>query len=274
MSTARIATIHFAPVSAERSRYRGYYSLPACRLNAEPFIYEVPDMMEHNKGPYNFGAQQPDIFETIQGMDIAQDIVNQWTVGGIGMTPDCRPGIWVVRERLPLMEKDHNGKFVAVLNAHKQQIFRPSTPEETRAMWEEDVAQNRRADRAYAEWCYREGNAIAGDLRRIQFIPEVYKLAARQYGMKAEHWTPEGAALESMACESCTRIVAKATIYCPHCHQPANRLRAAQFTVEAEQMVQAEQTRVREAKKLAKEAEKLAAAARGEQPEQTYSVAG
>jgi len=257
MASAKVASVHYCPLDAERSRYRGYYSIPACKLNADPVVYEVPDMLEHNKGPYNFGSQQPDIFVTITGYEIAVDIVSQWTVGGMGMTPDCRPGIWVVRERLPVMEKDQNGKLVAVLNAHKQQVFRSATPEETKAMWEEDVIANRRADRAYAEWCYREGNAIAGDLRRIQFIPPAYRLAARQYGMKSEHWTTQGEALESVQCESCTRVVAKATVWCPFCHKAANRLRAAQWQVEQDAMVQEEQTKAREARKAAKEAEKL-----------------
>ncbi len=256
MSTARVATIHFSPVKAERARYGGYYALPSRPLNAEPLVLEISDMVEREKGPYNHGSQQPDIYNDILAYDIAVDIVSEWSKNGVGMNPLCHPGVWVVRDRLPVMEFDKNGREVAVLDARQRQIFRSATPEEAKAMWDEDTLANRRADRAYAEWCYREGNAIAADLRRVQFIPEVYKLAARQYGMKAEHWTPEGAALESMACESCTKVVAKQTIYCPWCHQPANRLRAAQWTVENDALVQQEQTRAREAKKAAKEAEK------------------
>lgn len=217
----RVASIHFAPVKAERSIYGGYYALPAVPLAGDPAIIEVADRVQHDEGPITSGPgggrRQP-LHYAVYGHEIAADIVGQWTSNSLGMTPDSHPGIWVVRDAIHATRIDQNGDEIALLDGFNKQVFRPATPEEAKRMWTEDVANARRADRAYAEWCYIKGNEIASDARMIQFVSRNYKLAARQYGLEAD-WLREGAELEVRPCISCTRVISKRAIVCPLCQQ-------------------------------------------------------
>lgn len=229
----RVASIHFAPVEAERSIYGGYYKMPIVPLGTAPEILIVTDKVQRDEGSISLGpggGKRAQLRYHVDSYDIAVCIVNQWTLNGYGMTPQRHPGIWIVRERLPETQIV-DGKEQFVMDGFGKQVFRAATKEEAAAMWLEDLAANKLADRAYAEWCFVDGNRIASDARNIQFIPENYKRAARHYGLQAE-WLKEGAALMVAPCPRCTKIISQHAIICPQCNEPVDLQRYAMWEAE------------------------------------------
>lgn len=233
--TARVASIHFAAVKADRSIYGGMYNMPAVPLGGFPMVIEIEDKVQRDEGPISLGSgsgKRAQLRYHVDGFDIATDIVSEWSTSGLGMTPAAHPGIWVVRERLPVTKIDPDTrKEEYVMDGFGHQVFRPATSDEAKAMWDEDLAAAKQADRRYAEWCYIDGNRIASDARLIQFIPENYKRAARQYGLQAD-WLKEGAALLVKPCPSCTKIISQSAMVCPHCNEPVDLPRYAAWEAE------------------------------------------
>jgi hypothetical protein len=218
MAAALIASIFFAPVRAERI-YGGPYEIPAVPPGADPVLLQVQDRVQIEEGPYTLGhgGRRQKNRHLVSGESIARDIVNEWTGNGLGMTPQCRPGIWVVRDRIPLLLD--NG--VPATDADGYGTWRPATEEERLAMWEEDLIAARIADHAYANMLFLAGNAMAEDPRLIPFVPKNARLAARQYGMTAE-WLKENAALNVRPCPFCTKIISSGAIKCPSCSEIVN----------------------------------------------------
>lgn len=229
----RVASIHFAPVTANRN-YRGNaYQIPAVPLNADAVILECNDLMQYDEGPVSTGpgnGRRQQLRDEVLGEDIARCLVIQWTEFGRGMTPDAKPGIWVVRDRIPVMREEKDGSLVPVKDFRGKQEFRPATQAEAKQMWDEDLAAARRVDRAYAEWCYGDGNRLASINEGMkQHIPPNYKLAGRQYGFEGD-WVKGGSAIESKPCPHCGVIVSKSAMVCKQCTQPIDLEKWAKWT--------------------------------------------
>jgi hypothetical protein len=215
---ALIASIYFAPVKAERL-YGGAYEMPAVPPGADPIVLAVQDRVQIEEGPYQLGhgGRRSKNRHLVTGESIARDIVAEWTGNGLGMTPQCRPGIWVVRDRIAL----HGDDGRPAVDADGIGTWRPATEEERLAMWEEDLMQARIADHAYANMLFLAANAMAEDPRLIPFVPKNARLGAKQYGMTAE-WLKENAALNVKPCPFCTKIISSAAIKCPQCSEIVN----------------------------------------------------
>lgn len=211
--TAKIASIFFAPVRAERP-FGGPYEIPAVPVGAEPVILNVTDRIQFEEGPYQLGnnGRRAKRRYLVYGETIARDLVHEWTANGVGMNPQCRPGIWVVRERLPVLNDDGT----PVLDAEGIGTWRAATDEERDAMWIEDLNAARAADRSYAHMLFIQANAMADDPRLIPFIAPNARIAAKQYGLTAE-WLREDAALAVKSCPYCTKVIPSKAIKCPRC---------------------------------------------------------
>lgn len=237
--SAFIASVHFAPVALERSIYGGKYAIDAVPLEGKPLVLEIEDKVQRDEGPISTGPgsnrRQPLRYH-VDAYEIARDLIEHWTQFGLGMTPDAHPGIWLVRDRMPEMKQEPNGDMSYVVDGFGHQKFRPATTTEANTMWAEDLANALRFDRAYAQWCYTDGNRIAADARQIQFIPRNYKLAARQFGLPAE-WLKEGAALEVRPCPRCTTIITKSAMVCPKCNEPVDLERWAVYQAQKDAAV-------------------------------------
>jgi len=227
--TTKIASIYYAAVRAERP-YGGPYEIPAVERGAPPVIVEIKDCIQVEQGPYSLGTngrRARYVFQ-ITGESIARDLVSQWTMSGLGMNPQCRPGIWVVRERLPLMNEDGTPQT----DADQRALWRDATPEELDAMWEEDLAAAQQANYAYAQMHFTRANAVANeDQRLIPFIPEVARLGARFYGFDAD-WLHENSAVNVRSCPYCTKIISAKAVKCPHCNEVVNLEEYARLEVQ------------------------------------------
>ena len=214
---ARVASVHFAKLYAERI-YGGKFSLPAVQLNGEPAIIEIDVHRQVERGGYSTSNNRKERSlhrYIIEPMDIARDIVNQWAHNGLGMLEGQRPGVWVVRDFIPEL----NSEGVQVVDADGKGVFREATPKEQKEMFAEDLAAYRKADIEYARWCVTEGNAIAQDVRKIQFIPERYKLAANYLGMDLPWMKPTAATLQMKTCDYCQSVIPSKAVVCPKCQQ-------------------------------------------------------
>ncbi len=218
--TAQVASVHFAPVLADRSIYGGLYGFSEVPLGADPVIITLEDKVQRDEGPVSSGPgggrRQPLRYH-VDGYEIASDIVREWTETGLGMTPAAHPGIWTIRERLPELDE----KGAALVDGFGKQRFRPATASEKAAMWTEDLRNARQADREYAHWCWMEGNRMAANAALVPYIPKNYKRAAKQFGLPAE-WLKEGFELQVIPCPSCTTVIFKTAIVCPKCNEPVD----------------------------------------------------
>jgi hypothetical protein len=210
---ARVASVYFAPVRAERM-FGGPYEIPGVPLGGEPAFLVIEDRMQVEQGPYQLGTngKRSRRRYLVLGESIARDVVAEWSQNGVGMTPQCRPGIWVVREQLPLINEDGTPQ----VDADGIPQWRPATEIEKESMWAEDLAAARAADRAYANMLFMQANAMAEDPRLIPFIAPHARLAAKHYGLEAE-WMKQDAALHVKTCPYCTKVIPAKAIKCPKC---------------------------------------------------------
>lgn len=174
--------------------------------------------------------------------EIARDIVGEWsgvTIVGRGMTTNCHPGVWVVRDTVPVTERrlieNPDGQKVIredlLKDASGAITFREANATEFATMWDEDLRSNREADRHYAEWCWVDGNRISNDNKFNQLIPANYRLAAKHYDLEAS-WLKEAAAADSRSCPNCGRPGSKHTFVCGYCQQPTDLARWAAWQAE------------------------------------------
>lgn len=226
---ATIASIHFAPVECDRTTFGfGFFRMPAVAPGAEPATIFISDKVQIEEGPYQWGQngkrskhKYPHAGETI-----ARDVVGHWTQNGLHMRPDCRPGIFLVRERIPLLQQSG----APVVDADGIPQWRDATDWEKSEMYTQDLADSRKADRAYASALYVKANAMADNPKLIPLISEATKLGAKHYGLEAE-WLKENAATDVKPCPMCTKIIARHAILCPFCHGVADLDKWAQSEV-------------------------------------------
>lgn len=213
MGVARIASIYFMEVTAERN-FGGPYIMPAVALGDEPVILHLKDVVQTEEGSYSLGSngRRSKRKHLVRGEDIAKDLVAEWSQHGIGMNPQRSPGIWMVRDQLPLVHP--NG--MPVVDADGVSQWREANEEERAIMWAQDYAAAQMRDRAYAELLFHQANIMAEEPRLVPLIPEMCKLAAKQYGLEAE-WLKEGLQLLVKACAYCTKVIPGAAIKCPKC---------------------------------------------------------
>lgn len=244
--TCKIASVSFAPVVAKRN-YRGLpYKIPAVPLGVQPHILNVHDLFERTWETVQGTSRRQERRWSVIGEEIARCIVGEWTgstTASVGMNPLCHPGIWIIRDRLPVTEEVKamvGGEMLTieekmVLDSSTQQMFRDATPDEKQEMWEEDLLAAKMADRAYAEWCWNEGNRIWQAWQRgskepvPREMPILYKQAARHYGLEAE-WLKEAISSDSRLCPYCDKPCSKSTIVCASCNQPINLEAWAELT--------------------------------------------
>lgn len=235
--TTKIASIYFAPLHLDRSAYGGVYNTPAVPRGAEPFILTVTDMVQRWYGPYDEGHKL--ISRLIPGETIANDdILPHWTRMGLGMTPTCHPGVWVVRDRMPAF--DDSGHPLAELDGEgrSKPSFRPATKEEFQAMWAEDLKAAKEADANWAEYLMGEANIKAEDPKQVPYIDHRAKLAAKHYGRDFP-WLHELKDIETVACPACTKVISAAAMKCPFCQEIVNIKKYAEREAEKQRAIEA-----------------------------------
>jgi hypothetical protein len=236
MGTARVATVHFYPVTVDRRQFGfGVYELPAVPLGAKPAVIEIADKIQTDRGPYqdshNKNVRSIRKFPET-GQVIAYDIVHQATELGLGMTDTCRPGIWRIRESLPEVYTEdvlENGRVIhakgdLVKDADGTAMWREASEREKAQMWVEDEAAARAADAAYADMLIAGANSM--DPKLWRFISPITKAAAKHYNIVAD-WNTKVGALERIACPHCAEQIVKTAAKCRFCGGIVDAVRVA-----------------------------------------------
>lgn len=237
MGTAHVATIHFHERIVDRKQFQfGTYTLPAVPLGAPPVVIEVPDKIQIDRGPFKDsmrGNQRSIVKFPETGQVIAHDIVHECTASGLGMTEGCHPGIWFVRESMPLLhEQDviENGRMMFAQGTQQRDaeggaMWRPATEAEKSAMWAEDLADAIVSDAAYAEMLIAYANSLDERIWSKAISP-VTKAAAKHYNITTG-WNTKAGALERMSCPHCGEQVVKTAAVCRFCTRVVDPVRAA-----------------------------------------------
>lgn len=217
--TKTVAFMYYEARNLTRSLYGGNFHAPAVAKGEKPFLLEVRDHVQPEKQPHIVGGRI--VPRTITGEEIALDIIQHWTAGVLGMTGDVRPGIWVVRDTIPML--DDNGTPLRDVYGIVQ--TRPATEAEKAAMWAEDLAENTGCQARWGDYNILQGDVYHGDsnTKMRLLINPTMKASARYYGRERE-WLDEvkdddvrtcvfcGKSTDTRfpVCQNCDRVIDKA----------------------------------------------------------------
>lgn len=211
-NVARVASIFWTTLKADR-QYGGPFSIGAAALNAEPVILTINDAYQIEYGPYGSNSKRKFERRVVDAYTIAADLVREWAEMGAQMNPSCRPGVWVVRDRFPVLHPDGSPE----VGADGFAIWRDASEAEKSEMFAEDHEAAKVAQVTYANAMFNVGEAIyRNDPRKREFIHRHAYSGSKHYGREAE-WLKEGAALKSKMCPMCIKTINEAAIRCPYC---------------------------------------------------------
>jgi hypothetical protein len=216
----KVASVHFAPLLLKRPAYGGIYAIDGVKPGGPPAILKVENRVQIERGGFT-DSPNPRTRSTrrdvIYAVDIAFDLVNEWTnlIADGRKDPPTYPGVWVVRDKV--LATDAAG--VAIIDAENKQTWRDATREEAMAMWNEDLERCRLADSNYARAIFDAWNArIEQHPDMVKTLPKAVRLAAEAYGWTAD-WLRDSTIIETKDCQFCGKKVRKQVIVCPQCHQ-------------------------------------------------------
>jgi hypothetical protein len=228
--TKSIASLYFIPCHAERHKYGGVFDLPAVPKGAKPFLLTVPDHTEMEKQPHIVGGHQ--IPRSILGEEIASCVVKEWAENGLGMSPECGPGIWVVRDTIPLTNEKGELQIDPFTG---RALNRMATDAEKAEMWEADLAFNIARQERWGEYLIGQGDILDADPNRKMavLISPAMRAAATYYG-RAVKWLDRKIKHDDRrSCPFCMESIPTATVICTHCKQVVDQKRYAELTKSA-----------------------------------------
>lgn len=214
-----IASVYPITMHAERGIYGGVFHLPAFQKDGRPVMYEVRDHVQTDTLPWIMapqGAQrQSQIKILINATDITRDIIQEWTLRTLGQSPDCRPGIWMVRDQIPLFEDDG---ITPMKDALGQQEWRQATKEEREEMFQEDLAYNLDVQSRWADYCIMQGDIMGENIKAVQFIPSYCKVLCRYYG-RDRKWLHNLKDGDIKTCSYCKKTIPSDAVKCQFCQE-------------------------------------------------------
>lgn len=170
------------------------------------------EMQPYFAGTFNGRPIQKRI--VVLGEEIAADLINQWTALGIGMNPDCGPGIWLVRDVIPQFHDDGRPK----LDIEGRSSFKPATDDEFQEMWEADLQSAIDRQAAWADVMIGKGDMMGDDPKQRPYIPLLSKQLARHYG-RERAWLQELKDGDVRPCRFCFKSIDSRASVCPFCRQ-------------------------------------------------------
>ncbi len=206
--TRTIASIYPLEQKAERPLYSGFYALPAVKKGDPPFLLRLEDKVQHGHKLFIEGGGPTK--ETIPGEQIAPDILREFSENAPGMTQDCGPGIWLVRETV-----DENEEYIAEDGLKRLRVVsRPASEAEKAAMFAQDHQRAKDRQAAWFEYQIAEGDRMPEFARRTPLM----KLSC-QYMGRNRKWLEEMKDGDVKLCPYCTRSIPVGAVRCPECHE-------------------------------------------------------
>lgn len=237
--TKTIASIYPLPLSAKRPLYMGVFNLPAVPRGSGPFLLEIKDHVQVETEPWfkgmTAGGRQKQTRITVTGEEIAADLMNEWAEQIVDSSPDCRPGVWIVRDSIPVTDMK-DGREVPAADAEGRQIHRSATKEECAQMFAEDHARAEQVQANYAEKAFLKGNVMADNVKAIPFIPQYCRTLSTAYG-HTPTWLKRSVDVDVKKCPACMREIARGAWKCGHCQEIVDPQAAAEHRRAVKQAV-------------------------------------
>lgn len=205
MSTATICSIYPWEQKAERPKYQRVYTLPAVAKGDPPFLLPVPDEVQIEYDLYILGHKQKRL--TVPGKEeIAPDLLREWSENSPGMTMECGPGIWIMRDTVDETDEDGNITVRAATKAEKE------------AMFAEDLQRAKDRQAAWFEYQIMQGDRVADDPKTRDFVNKLMKIACVYMG-RTRKWLEEMRDGDTKNCPWCTKSIPVQAIVCPECQR-------------------------------------------------------
>lgn len=232
----KIASIYPIESRVERRIYQGDFKIPAVERDAPPFILEIKDHYQYEPQPYFTGTvngKQRMERKIVEAFEIANDIIGTLTQSHPDASPECHPGIWIVRETVPLSQD--NG--LPILDAENKPTFRDMTEAEKKKAWDEDLAANIEYQKAWGEKAIQKGNMMAVNPKEIPFIPPYCKILAVYYG-QSPAWLNRITEGNIKSCRWCRKNIDRDAVVCPECGKTVDFERYAQMEAELKAQIE------------------------------------
>lgn len=222
MASKFIASVYPIAMKAERQIYGGKFEIPAYAKGSKPVMFEVKDHVQINTLPWIFAPEnakrQSQVRVKIEAIDIARDILAEWTLRTLGQSPSCRPGMWIVRDSIAEWNEDGTPR----MDAMNLQEHRPATSREYEQMFQEDMAESLNAQANWGDYCIMSGDVMGENLKAIPFIPPYMKIMCRYYG-RDRKWLHNLRDGDIKKCQFCKKDIPSDAIKCMFCQEVVDR---------------------------------------------------
>lgn len=234
-----IASVHFAPLTARRNYRSTPYTIDGIAKEGDPAnVLLIKDTREVEWGAYDGNVARKLNRYTVTALEIASDIISQWTQWGLWMSPDSHPGVWLVREELPVFGED--GK--QIIDEDQKPVTRRATDEERAAMWAEDEARERLATSVYADRLIARADEIADDPKANAGNPiSTLMRDAAVFRGADRGWLHKRPGMAQKTCNFCGGTILADVIKCIHCSEVVDPVRYAQAKAALEAALVAQQ---------------------------------
>ncbi len=217
-----VASIFFDDTRVDRAIYGGQFVLPAVPRGAQPFILAITDHIQMEDLPFISGGGR--IPRVILGEHIAADVVEHVAMLGRGMSVECGPGVWVVRDQVPMVDQD--GAWI--IDAENKPQNRMATEQEKQAMFSEDHAFAHRRQAAYCDLLVGQGDVYASNPKEHILITQRMKKAC-VYAQRERDWLTDLKDGDVRLCPYCMKSIDARAIKCPNCSEVVDVVKHAEM---------------------------------------------
>lgn len=235
----KIASIYYSPLSATRI-YGLRADLPAVPKGGDPVILTLKPLVQRAQEPSPDGKSKIVQEYLVKSHEQAADLVREWTREAIGQTDYCHPGVWVVRDRIPLLNADGTPQLSF---PEKKALFRDATEEEKRQMFAEDEQAAKVAQDEWATYLIQKGDEwhASKDPQDARKISNLMRLTAKHYGKERE-WVETLKDGELKTCQFCQKTIPSKAVKCQHCSEVVDYHAFAKMKGERDAVQQANRT--------------------------------
>ena len=225
-----VASIFFTELRVERPLYGGNFVLPAVARGQAPYLLPVNDHIQIERMPFIAGGGI--VPRVIAGEHIAADIVMHVSELGMGMSTDTGPGVWAVRDRVPLVNEE-DGSWQ--LHADGKPVTREASDSERNQMFAEDLANATARQERYGQYLIAEGDRYNENVKERILITTRMK-AACVYYHRERPWLIDLRDGDMKLCPFCMASIDARAIKCPKCSEIVDAARFASLTADRKQV--------------------------------------
>lgn len=219
MSNAVIASIYFDDIKFDRERCGCRIRIPAVPNGGTPEMVAIANHQEWVQRLMAEGGGKET--RTITAQELASDFINEVCLLGLWTSPECGPGVWIVRDQVMTgTEKRPNPDGTGMIDVP---AYREATKKEHEAMFAEDWEKAKLRQAAYADVLIMKADRFDADPNpeNRRWISALMRKACK-YAGRQRPWLPELSHQDVKHCQFCTKPVPAAAVKCHHCNEIIN----------------------------------------------------